>query len=74
MFTERERDIELHFSLLLSKWKIFIYFIYFLYEVNTTDKRLKRRNMDMRFGKWNLRRLYRAGYLMTVSRNYTDIG
>jgi hypothetical protein len=24
--------------------------------------------MDMRFGTWNVRSLYRAGFLMTVSR------
>jgi hypothetical protein len=24
--------------------------------------------MDMRFGTWNVRRLYRAGFLLTVSR------
>jgi hypothetical protein len=24
--------------------------------------------MDMRFGLWNVRRLYRAGFLLTVSR------
>jgi hypothetical protein len=32
------------------------------------DKQPKRRNMDMRFGTWNIRSLYRAGSLMTVSR------
>jgi exonuclease III len=26
------------------------------------------RNMDMRFGTWNVRSLYRTGSLMTVSR------
>jgi hypothetical protein len=31
-------------------------------------KRPKLRNMDMRFGMWNVRSLYRAGSLMTVSR------
>jgi hypothetical protein len=30
------------------------------------DKRTKLRNMDMRFGTWNVRSLYRAGSLMTV--------
>jgi hypothetical protein len=29
---------------------------------------LGRQNMDMRFGTWNIRSLYRAGSLMTVSR------
>jgi hypothetical protein len=32
------------------------------------EKRHKRKNMDMRFGLWNVRSLYRAGSLMTVSR------
>jgi hypothetical protein len=32
-----------------------------------SDKRHKRRNMDMRFGTWNARSLCRAGSVMTVS-------
>jgi hypothetical protein len=32
------------------------------------NKQPKRRNMDMRFGTWNIRSLYRMGSLMTVSR------
>jgi hypothetical protein len=32
------------------------------------DKRPQGRNMDMRFGLWNVRNLYRAGSLMKVSR------
>jgi hypothetical protein len=28
----------------------------------------KLRNRDMRFGTWNIRNLYRAGSLMTVSK------
>jgi hypothetical protein len=32
------------------------------------DKRPKRRNMDTTFGLWNVWNLYRAGSLMTVSR------
>jgi hypothetical protein len=32
------------------------------------DKQLKLRNMDMRFGTWNIRSLYRAGSLVTVSK------
>jgi hypothetical protein len=32
------------------------------------DKRHKLRNTDMRFGTWNVRSLYRAGSLKTVSR------
>jgi hypothetical protein len=35
---------------------------------NSLDKRPKRRNMDMRFGLWNVRSLYRMGSLITVSR------
>jgi hypothetical protein len=33
-----------------------------------SDKRPKRWNMNIRFGLWNVRSLYRAGSLMTVSR------
>jgi hypothetical protein len=32
------------------------------------DKRPKRRNMDMRFGMWHVRSLYRVGSLVTVSK------
>jgi exonuclease III len=32
------------------------------------DKGRKQRNMDMRFGTWNIRSLYRVGSLTTVSR------
>jgi hypothetical protein len=32
------------------------------------DKGTKQRNMDIRFGTWNIRSLYRVGSLMTVSR------
>jgi hypothetical protein len=32
------------------------------------DKQPKLWNTDMRFGTWNVRSLYRAGYLKTVSR------
>jgi hypothetical protein len=35
---------------------------------DSLDKRPKLRDMDMRFGTWNVRRLYRAGSLLTVSR------
>jgi hypothetical protein len=35
---------------------------------DSLDKRPKRRNTDIRFGLWNERSLYRAGSLMTVSR------
>jgi hypothetical protein len=31
------------------------------------DKEPKERNMDMIFGTWNIRSLYRVGSLMTVS-------
>jgi hypothetical protein len=33
------------------------------------DERLKLWNTDMRFGTWNVRSLYRAGSLKTVSRD-----
>jgi hypothetical protein len=35
---------------------------------DSLDKGLKLRNMDMRFGVWNVSSLYRAGSLMTVLR------
>jgi hypothetical protein len=38
---------------------------------DSLDKRPKLRNMDMRFGTWNVRSLYKAGSLMTVSRELT---
>jgi hypothetical protein len=36
--------------------------------MDSLDKRPKREKMDMRFGLWNLRSLYRVGSLMTVLR------
>jgi hypothetical protein len=36
--------------------------------MDSLDKRPKREKMDTRFGLWNVRSLYRAGSLMTVSR------
>jgi hypothetical protein len=38
------------------------------YSVRCLDKRPKLWNMDMRFELWNVRSLYRADSLMTVSR------
>jgi hypothetical protein len=35
---------------------------------DSLDKRPKRRNIDVRFGTWSVRGLYRAGSLMTDSR------
>jgi hypothetical protein len=35
---------------------------------DSLDKQPKLRNMDMRFGTWNVRSFYRAGSLKTVSR------
>jgi hypothetical protein len=35
---------------------------------DSLDKRPKWEKMDMRFGLWSVRSLYRAGPLMTVSR------
>jgi hypothetical protein len=35
---------------------------------DSLDKRPKQRNMNMRFGLWNVRSLYRVGSLMTVSK------
>jgi hypothetical protein len=36
--------------------------------MDSLDKRPKLRNMNMRFGLWNVRSLYRMGSLTTVSR------
>jgi hypothetical protein len=36
--------------------------------MDSLDTCPKRQNMDMKFGTWNVRSLYRAGSLMTVSR------
>jgi hypothetical protein len=35
---------------------------------DSLKKQPKQWNVDMRFGLWNVRSLYRAGSLMTVSR------
>jgi hypothetical protein len=34
-----------------------------------SDKRLKRNKMDMRFGTWNFRNMYRAGSLRAVGED-----
>jgi hypothetical protein len=34
--------------------------------MNSLDKRPKQRNMDMRFGTWNVKSLYKAGSLIMV--------
>jgi hypothetical protein len=34
----------------------------------------ERWNKDMKLGTWNVRSLYRAGSLITVSKNYQNIG
>jgi hypothetical protein len=36
--------------------------------MDSLDKRPKQRNMDIRFGLWNVRSLYMFGSLMTVSK------
>jgi hypothetical protein len=36
--------------------------------MDSLDKKLKRRNMGVRFGTWIIRSLYKAGSLMTVSK------
>jgi hypothetical protein len=38
-----------------------------LISTDSLDKQPKLRNMDMRFGTWNVRSLYRTGSLMTIS-------
>jgi hypothetical protein len=35
--------------------------------MDSLDKQLKQKKMDMRFGTWNVRSLYRAGSLRTVA-------
>jgi hypothetical protein len=36
--------------------------------MDSLDKRPKQQNMDMRFGLWNVRSLYRVGSLMTAAK------
>jgi hypothetical protein len=38
---------------------------------DSLDRRPKRKNMDMRFGTWNVRSLYRAGSLRTVAEEFS---
>jgi hypothetical protein len=40
---------------------------------DSLDKRPKLRKMDMRFGTWNVRSLYRAGSHITVVKEMSDI-
>jgi hypothetical protein len=40
---------------------------------DSLEKQPKRRNMDMRFGTWNIRSLYKAGSLMTLSGGGGDL-
>jgi hypothetical protein len=40
----------------------------------SVDKQPKLRKMDMRFCTWNVRRLYRAGSLMTVANRMSKHG
>jgi hypothetical protein len=39
---------------------------------DSLDKRPKRRNMDNKFGTWNVRSLYWAGSLVTVSKELLE--
>jgi exonuclease III len=41
---------------------------------DSLDKRRKQRNMDMRFGTWNVRSLYRVGSLLTVENEIHQLG
>jgi hypothetical protein len=41
--------------------------------MDSLDKGPKQQNMDMRFGLWNVRSLYRASSLMTVSRELEEL-
>jgi hypothetical protein len=41
--------------------------------MDSFDKRPKRKEMDMRFGTWNVRSMYRAGSLRTVAKKYQNI-
>jgi hypothetical protein len=36
--------------------------------MDSLDKRPKQKKMDMRFGTWNVRSMYRAGSLRTVAQ------
>jgi exonuclease III len=36
--------------------------------MDSLDERSKRRNINMKFGTWNVRSLYRASSLVTVSK------
>jgi hypothetical protein len=40
---------------------------------DSLEKRPKLRKMDVTFGTWNIRSLYRAGSLITVAKNYQNI-
>jgi hypothetical protein len=37
-------------------------------DMDSLDKRPKLKKLDMRFGTWNVRSLYRAGSLMAVAK------
>jgi hypothetical protein len=39
---------------------------------HTSDKQPKLRKMDVRFGTWNVRSMYRAGLLMTVGKEIPE--
>jgi hypothetical protein len=40
---------------------------------DSLDKRPKLKKMDMRFGTWNVRSMYRAGSIRTVAEKYQNI-
>jgi hypothetical protein len=40
---------------------------------DSSDKRPKRRNMEMRFSSWNIRNCYKAGSLVAVSKRTFNI-
>jgi hypothetical protein len=41
--------------------------------MDSVDKQSKLKNMDMRFGTWNVRSIYRAGLLRTVAEDISNI-
>jgi hypothetical protein len=53
---------------IFAKWKQLGITLIKMFWMDSLDKGPKQRNMDMRFRLWNVRSLYRAGSLMTVSR------
>jgi hypothetical protein len=41
--------------------------------MDSVDKQTNLKNMDMRFGTWNVRSMYRVGLLRTVAEDISNI-